>query len=238
MQNHNIHQIYEPKVYELLMCLYQKDITHFLSLSEQNAAWIYNDCFFKNNCHQFIETMHMFLGFNTQWEIKNLLYRSLPIPSEFMMITGTYELWVTNAQNIVQKYTFSLLLLYHNQKVLLIKISEIVTPYNIHAISTRKDSLFFRDEREILYLETQHNCVIWHCLHENLTERTTLSYIENNLSGNFIKIHRCYIVNALHIKLLRNYEVEMSNGDILPIPRRQFHSIKTQIKKYCHNMKC
>lgn len=101
-----------------------------------------------------------------------------------------------------------------------------------------KEKFSFVDgEREVLihkiiYIESNKHKQIFHVQGE--TEQTFL------LSGKledtqkrleeygFIRIHKSFLVNVKMITDVRNYNVTLKNGKILPIPREKFRQVKLQ----------
>lgn len=71
---------------------------------------------------------------------------------------------------------------------------------------------------DILYLESLSDYVKLHFNGQTLTTRETISSFEESLPETFIRIHRSYIVNQLHVKKFNTTSVKL--GDIeLPISR-------------------
>ena len=55
-----------------------------------------------------------------------------------------------------------------------------------------------------------------------ILSRDSLSQLENTSGPEFYRIHHSYIINLHHVKrYMRNGEVEMNNGKILPVARRR-----------------
>ncbi len=82
------------------------------------------------------------------------------------------------------------------------------------------EEIYFLEEREVLYIEASHNNVIWHCRGYQVESRDSLKHLEQCLPGEFVRIHRGYIVNVGQIHSICGNEVHMCNGDILTIPMR------------------
>lgn len=87
------------------------------------------------------------------------------------------------------------------------------------------------DLYDILYVEAKNHIVEMHlksgnCLktYRSLTE---LKLLFNDVSG-FEAIGASYIVNFRYVQSFRNSDMEMTNGDIVPIPRRLRNNLKRQ----------
>lgn len=79
---------------------------------------------------------------------------------------------------------------------------------------------YFFEEGEVLYIESAHNNVIWHCRGYRVEGRDSLKRLEQCLPGDFLRIHRGYIVNLGQIRRIQGSDIYMSNGDILSLPLR------------------
>lgn len=82
------------------------------------------------------------------------------------------------------------------------------------------EEVFFLEEEEVLYIESAHNNVIWHCRGYQVESRDSLKRLEQCLPDCFIRIHRGFIINVAQIHSIKSNEVHMSNGDTLVIPMR------------------
>lgn len=91
------------------------------------------------------------------------------------------------------------------------------------------EEIWFLESAEILYIESSHNNVIWHCRQYQVESRDTLKRLEQCLPNAFVRIHRCYIVNVGQIHKISGNEVEMTNGDILAIPVRNGAKVQEEI---------
>jgi DNA-binding LytR/AlgR family response regulator len=80
------------------------------------------------------------------------------------------------------------------------------------------------DIDDILYFEVQQQKVIVHYFKDDTTEKfefySTLTQISNQLSANgFYRCHRSYLVALKYVYKKTSREIEMVNGDIIPIGR-------------------
>lgn len=92
-----------------------------------------------------------------------------------------------------------------------------------------REEIYFLEETEVLYIESSHNNVIWHCRGYQVESRDSLKHLQQCLPGGFVRIHRGYIVNVRQIHSIRGNEVHMRNGDILTIPLRNSARIRKSL---------
>ncbi len=100
-------------------------------------------------------------------------------------------------------------------------------------IQSDEDHLYMLRESEILYIESRHNDLIWHCLDIQIKERGTLKEMEGHLPEYFFRLHRSYIVNVNHIKCLKERELTIDNGDKLMLPVRNYTEKRERIRQIC-----
>lgn len=86
---------------------------------------------------------------------------------------------------------------------------------------------------DILYIESFNNNIILH-LHQqtNITLYTTLKEYSKRLPLNFLRCHKCYIVNMNHITGYEPYQFTLNSGIYVPIPPKRYKSVTADYKRY------
>lgn len=74
---------------------------------------------------------------------------------------------------------------------------------------------------ELYYFEARSHLVAAHTAKGEIEFRTRMADIEDSLTNDdgFIKIHRSFLVNIKHVRIMNRKTVVMENGDELPISR-------------------
>ncbi len=67
------------------------------------------------------------------------------------------------------------------------------------------------------------------CVQNSVPLNRLLGDMENMLGGTFIRVHRSYLVNAAHIVSVKRYELTLTNGDVLPIPKQRHAQVRREI---------
>ena len=82
----------------------------------------------------------------------------------------------------------------------------------------------------LLYIESRLHKLEFHIMEDRLNKYSlygVLNDMEKELEGNdFIRIHQSYLVNMKHIAKVSQYEVLLSNGDRLEIPRARYKHVE------------
>lgn len=99
-------------------------------------------------------------------------------------------------------------------------------------IKSDEDHIYTLRESEVVYIESSHNDLIWHCKDGDVKARGTLKSVEIFMPEHFFRLHRGYIVNANHIRVMKQREVVMDNNDVLLIPFRNCRNMKRLLQGY------
>ena len=88
-------------------------------------------------------------------------------------------------------------------------------------------------QSEILYFEGQANYLAIHTTSEVFKMRSTMAAVEKELEdSDFLRIHKGFLVNLEHIRVLKTEELELDNGTILPIGKSYSEAAKKSILRY------
>ena len=88
-------------------------------------------------------------------------------------------------------------------------------------------------QSEILYFEGQANYLAIHTLSDEYKMRSTMAGVEKELEdSDFLRIHKGFLVNLEHIRVLKTEELELDNGTVLPIGKSYSEAAKKSILKY------
>ncbi len=89
------------------------------------------------------------------------------------------------------------------------------------------------DQNEILYFEGQANYLAIHTTGVQYRMRSTMSAVEEELKNSgFLRIHKGFLVNLEHIRILKTEELELDNGEVLPIGKSYSESAKKSILRF------
>lgn len=88
-------------------------------------------------------------------------------------------------------------------------------------------------QSDILYFESQANYLAVYTKGGEFRLRSTMANIENELQGSdFLRIHKGFLVNLEHIKILKSDALELDSGAKLPIGKSYSESAKESILRY------
>lgn len=86
---------------------------------------------------------------------------------------------------------------------------------------------------DIIYFEGQANYLAIHTSNGIYKMRSTMAAVEEELkSSGFLRIHKGFLINLEHIRILKTEELEMDNGVVLPIGKSYSEEAKKGILRY------
>lgn len=89
------------------------------------------------------------------------------------------------------------------------------------SIKTEPGATLLIDPQSILYLEAHAKRCIMHTVDASHVLACSLGDIEPKLPATFKRVHRSYIVNMHHAARLDTENIALSNGALIPIPKRK-----------------
>ena len=88
-------------------------------------------------------------------------------------------------------------------------------------------------QSEILYFEGQANYLAIHTTSDEYKMRSTMAGVEKELEdSDFLRIHKGFLVNLEHIRVLKVEELELDNGTVLPIGKSYSEAAKKSILRF------
>lgn len=105
------------------------------------------------------------------------------------------------------------------------KAINIISQRTNNDITIKRDNGLYRTSIDkILYVEVFGHLLKYKLIDDTIETRGTLSGIEQTLQDSgFLRCNKCYLVNPKYIKGIHNYDIEMTNGEVLKI---SFHKKK------------
>lgn len=173
------------------------------NLCTKNILWKYN-----HNCSEGILNDKLIISVNTLIKpseiqrIKHIHYRISRQFVKHVIVTGIYCIYKSE-DKIIKEYYFDYTINYVDGMACYIRISFIGNnniPTKIHKNVSVTEAVYNMEENEILYIEAMGSHTLWHCITVTIEAAISLKEAEVKLAGDFVKIHRSYIVNKKKVK--------------------------------------
>jgi DNA-binding LytR/AlgR family response regulator len=85
---------------------------------------------------------------------------------------------------------------------------------------------------DIYYMESQNHNIVLYLKEERLKYYGKIGDLEKELSGQFYRIHRGYLINLFHVDSYDRTEVRMANGDKLLLSRYKYNNFVQAYMEY------
>lgn len=152
------------------------------------------------------------------------------ITQGIVIVSGSYSIYWKRRDQAIEQISYEITVCMHYGRAAHIQIYGGARPGELYKIIGVDEQVYYVELADIIYLESNHNQVIWHCVEFDVVVRDSLKNLEGRLREPFVRIQRGYIVNKQHVRKIQRCEVQMSNGDILPIPSRKYIAVREQLK--------
>lgn len=128
---------------------------------------------------------------------------------------------------------------YYNVAIVLKKAISVITKARTKAtvIVSSEGQKKVIDSDDIRYIEVIDHSLVFHTVDGDFTDWGTLGEKEKLLQGhNFIRVHRCYLVNLKHISNVTSNSVILFGGDVCPLSRNMKKDVLQALSEY-YNIK-
>lgn len=88
---------------------------------------------------------------------------------------------------------------------------------------------------KILYIEVYNKEVLFHTADGIITATATLTEVEQQCGGEFLRCHRSYIVNMNHIDRICKEDIRMKNGQTVPMRQRERQKLRDAYGNFLTN---
>ena len=91
--------------------------------------------------------------------------------------------------------------------------------------------------QNIKYIDTFNNNITLHLMSgENVTVYSTLKAFSKELPPNFLRCHKCYMVNMNHISGYEPYKFTVADDEHISIPPKKYNSVIRTYRNYLLNL--
>ncbi len=85
---------------------------------------------------------------------------------------------------------------------------------------------------DIVYVEVFNHTLEIQTIREKLSVKMPLYELESKLTRDFVRCHRCYVVNLRCVKKITRTEITLDSGQTLPLSRRLYADVNKAMLKF------
>lgn len=148
------------------------------------------------------------------------------------LVAGRYQIEYVSGRDVRTK-GFEYTMVLTDGIAEFIQIDFQYVPLRVYQITAVNEAVYCLNEREILYVEAVGDHILWHCQSRVVEAVDTLKRLEQELSEEFVRVHRSYIINKNLMVSIQRCSVTMVNGSNIPIPYKKYISVKEKLM--CHS---
>ncbi len=221
---------YAEKLKRLVLAIYQKKYTGLLGLCSSDMIWKVN--YVRGNIRQYIKLCEILAGRFLEKNLENLVFRDTQVmilADGVALVNAYFDVIYCEADDSEGKNVYEIFGAFQSDKIVYVQVNSTEKTGKIHKIRSTNEEYYLIQEDEVLYIESNHNHVIWHWLHGIIESNDSLRHLQEVLSEDFVRIQRGYLVNRNHVRCVRRCEAVIRNGDVLSIPSRKYVKVKKKI---------
>lgn len=181
---------------------------------------------------QYVKLCEILTGKFLKQKLKNLKFHDMQImilTDGVALVNAYFDVIYRETDDSEEKNVYEIFVTFQSDKIVYVQINSTEISGRIHKIRSTNEEYYLIREDEILYIESNHNHVIWHWLHGIIVSNDSLRRLQEVLSQDFVRIQRSYLVNRNHVRCVRRCEAVIRNGDVLSIPSRKYVNVKNNI---------
>ncbi|MCR5102376.1 MAG: LytTR family transcriptional regulator [Butyrivibrio sp.] len=101
-------------------------------------------------------------------------------------------------------------------------------------VRDKSQSMHFLSVNTIMWIESYDNSThtLIHMEDEDLVSIEALSVIASKNCPSLIRTHSSYMVNPLYVKKISRFQIEMTNGTVLPVPEKKYTAVKKELNDW------
>lgn len=99
-------------------------------------------------------------------------------------------------------------------------------------VVTFKGTVFKIKPRDIVYFESEKRTVILHGRKESWTIYRKLDEVQEAVPDYFLRCHQSYLVNMNEVRSLKPLQLEMNQGDVIPVSRPKYKETKERFLQF------
>ncbi|HAP20667.1 MAG TPA: hypothetical protein DCR27_05280 [Lachnospiraceae bacterium] len=217
------------RIMQLIVCLHRKEMQAVRKMCNPKVMWkfgsSYSDSVYStmltDMLWQRVQYSDIIKFFNEEVQIRKF-------NADNIIATGVYRVESKVDCELKQNY-FDYTVVMAEGLAVFVQLNEKNTPPKIHRVVAVNEAVYNFEETVLVYIESIKDHIVWHYGDKSVESIDTLKRLEQELSGDFIRVHRSYIVNKRKVSSIQRCSVTMTNGDNIPIPYKKYVEVREKL---------
>lgn len=217
------------KIMQFIVCLHKKELQAVRKMCNSKVMWKFGNSYSDGAYSTMLmDMLWQRMKYNNVIRFFNMEIQIRRFHADNIVVTGVYRADSKEGCKLEQSY-FEYTIVMAEGLVVFVQLNEKMIPPKVHRVVAVNEAVYNLDETVLLYIESLKDHIIWHYGNESVESIDTLKRLEQELSEDFIRVHRSYIVNKRNVSSIQRCSVTMVNGDNIPIPYKKYVEVKEKL---------
>lgn len=210
-------------------CLHKEEMQMIRKMCSPNVMWKFGSSYSDGSYSTLsVDMLSQRIKYRDIAGFANIGIQIRRFTTDNIVVTGTYRVDSKAGYEPKHNY-FDYTIVLSEGLAVFVQHNERNDCAKIHRVVAVNEAVYNLEETALLYIESLKDHVIWHCDGGDIESIDTLKRLEGVLSGDFIRVHRSYIVNNKRVFSIQRCSVTMTNGDNIPIPYKKYVEVKKKM---------
>lgn len=217
------------KVAQILLCIHKGDYRNVKKLCAKDVLWKCGHCYGKGAEDVVaIQVITDLIAPETITRFVRFGHYIRCLQGNGRLVAGRYQIeYASGLEQRTKNFEYTMVLSGGMAEFIQIDFQHV--PAKVYKIMATNEAVYYLNEREIFYVEAVSDHILWHCRSKVIETVNTLKRLEQELSDEFVRVHRSYIINKNLIMSIQRCSVTMANGCNIPIPYKKYVSVKEKL---------
>lgn len=217
------------KIMQFIVCLHKKELRSVRKMCNPKVMWKFGSSYSDGAYNtMLIDMLWQRIKYNNVIRFFNMEIQIRRFHADNIVITGVYRADSKVGCRLEQSY-FEYTIVMSGGLAVFVQLNEKIIPPKVHKVVAVNEAVYNFDETVLIYIESLKDHIIWHYGDKSVESIDTLKRLEQELSEDFIRVHRSYIVNKWNVSSIQRCSVTMVNGDNIPIPYKKYVEVKKKL---------
>lgn len=217
------------RIMQFMVCLHKKEVQAVRKMCNPKVMWKFGNSYSDSTYStMLIDMLWQRIKYNNIIRFFNVEIQIRRFNADNIVVTGVYRVDSKGECELKQNY-FEYTVVMTEGLAVFVQLNEKNTSPKVHRVVAVNEAVYNFDETVLMYIESLKDHILWHYGDKSVESIDTLKRLEKELSEDFIRVHRSYIVNKRKVSSIQRCSVTMANGDNIPIPYKKYVEVREKL---------